>query len=308
MKIRNILSLVLAISMLFATTACTKKDDAGTATKVKVNDTVITVSEFDDTFAQYKAMYEKQYGEDYFTDKTLGKTREEELKEQVLDSMILEIVLIDRAKADNVEITDEELETELSSFKSYFDSTDEYEQYLSQNNMTEDFVKETLKKELLVTKYLQQESAFIDELEPTEEELKQLFEDKKDLFVKVRASHILVDTKEEAEEIKKQLDEGANFEDLAKEKSTCPSGTEGGDLDYFTYNDMISEFSEVAFNMEIGKISEPVQSSFGWHIIKVTDKQDTFETVDQDELIYQYKAMKYNEMLDKFIEDAKIEK
>ncbi|MEZ5667519.1 MAG: peptidylprolyl isomerase [Alphaproteobacteria bacterium] len=92
----------------------------------------------------------------------------------------------------------------------------------------------------------------------------------------VRASHILVETKEEAEEIIGLLDGGADFATLAAERSTGPSGPSGGDLGYFGAGPtrMVPEFEQAAFALEIGHYSEePVQTQFGWHVILVTDKR-----------------------------------
>ncbi|MEP9399309.1 peptidylprolyl isomerase [Mesorhizobium sp. KR2-14] len=91
----------------------------------------------------------------------------------------------------------------------------------------------------------------------------------------VHARHILVKTKEEAEAIIKQLDAGAKFEDIAKEKSTdAGSGANGGDLGYFGPGQMVPEFEKAAFALEPGTYTkEPVQSQFGWHVFKVEDKR-----------------------------------
>jgi len=91
----------------------------------------------------------------------------------------------------------------------------------------------------------------------------------------IRASHILVATEDEAKDIIRQLDGGADFAALAKEKSTDPSAKQnGGDLGYFTAGDMVPEFSQAVFAMEKGESSKvPVKSHFGWHVIKVVDKR-----------------------------------
>jgi peptidyl-prolyl cis-trans isomerase C len=91
----------------------------------------------------------------------------------------------------------------------------------------------------------------------------------------VRASHILVGTKEEAEDVLTELDQGGDFAELAKERSKDPgSAPQGGDLDYFAQNEMIQQFADAAFALEVGETSaEPVQSSAGWHVIKVVDRR-----------------------------------
>lgn len=90
----------------------------------------------------------------------------------------------------------------------------------------------------------------------------------------VRARHILVKTKEEAEAIIKQLEEGGNFEEIAKEKSTDGAAANGGDLGYFTSGQMVPEFEKAAFALNPGEHSkEPVETQFGFHVIKVEDKR-----------------------------------
>ena len=91
----------------------------------------------------------------------------------------------------------------------------------------------------------------------------------------VKARHILVDSEEQAKAVIGELDEGKDFIELAKEKSTGPSGPQGGDLGYFGRGRMVPEFEEAAFALEPGTYTkEPVKSQFGWHIIKVDDVRD----------------------------------
>jgi peptidyl-prolyl cis-trans isomerase C len=93
--------------------------------------------------------------------------------------------------------------------------------------------------------------------------------------IEIRASHILVKTEDEAKDIIKQLEGGADFATLAKEKSIDKgSGQNGGDLNWFTKETMVKEFSDAAFAMQRGDVSKvPVKSQFGWHIIKITDSR-----------------------------------
>jgi peptidyl-prolyl cis-trans isomerase C len=90
----------------------------------------------------------------------------------------------------------------------------------------------------------------------------------------VHARHILVETEDDAKAVKAELDKGADFAELAKKKSKDPGASDGGDLGFFTKEQMVPEFSAVAFALEPGKISDPVKSQFGWHIIKVEEKRN----------------------------------
>jgi peptidyl-prolyl cis-trans isomerase C len=89
----------------------------------------------------------------------------------------------------------------------------------------------------------------------------------------VRARHILVQGEDEAKAILEQLKKGADFATLAKEKSKDPGAADGGDLGYFTKDQMVPEFADVAFKMYPGQLSNPVKTQFGWHVIKLEDKR-----------------------------------
>ncbi len=93
--------------------------------------------------------------------------------------------------------------------------------------------------------------------------------------VEVRARHILVETREEAEEIYVELEEGADFATLARERSTGLSAPAGGDLGFYPRENLVAPFADVAWSMEVGEISEPVETQFGWHVIMVEDRRET---------------------------------
>src|SRR6201984_2379100 len=90
----------------------------------------------------------------------------------------------------------------------------------------------------------------------------------------VHARHILVENEDEAKALAAELKKGADFAELAKKKSKDPGASDGGDLGFFTKDQMVPEFSAVAFSLEPGKISDPVKSQFGWHVIKVEEKRN----------------------------------
>jgi peptidyl-prolyl cis-trans isomerase C len=87
----------------------------------------------------------------------------------------------------------------------------------------------------------------------------------------VRASHILVKTEQEANDLLKQIKTGKDFGELAKNCSDCPSKRQGGDLGFFSRGQMVKEFENAAFSMSKGEVSNPVKTQFGYHLIKVTD-------------------------------------
>jgi len=86
------------------------------------------------------------------------------------------------------------------------------------------------------------------------------------------ARHILVPTEEQANDLKRQLDDGADFGELAQQFSTCPSGRNGGDLGEFSPGQMVREFNDVCFNESVGEVHGPVKTQFGYHLIQVTKR------------------------------------
>src|SRR3954467_11802374 len=110
----------------------------------------------------------------------------------------------------------------------------------------------------------------------TDEAMKKVYEEASKQItgeMEVHARHILVETEDEAKAIAEELKKGGDFAELAKKKSKDPGASDGGDLGFFTKEQMVPEFSAVAFTLEPGKISDPVKSQFGWHIIKVEEKR-----------------------------------
>src|SRR5436309_9339814 len=111
----------------------------------------------------------------------------------------------------------------------------------------------------------------------TDEAMKKVYDDASKQITgeqEVHARHILVETEDEAKQIEEELKKGGDFAELAKKKSKDPGASDGGDLGFFTKDQMVPEFSTVAFAIEPGKISDPVKSQFGWHVIKVEEKRN----------------------------------
>jgi peptidyl-prolyl cis-trans isomerase C len=198
------------------------------------------------------------------------------------------------ARVDGVEITQKDLDMALGDIQESVPQMSPAEQrdylitYLADLELVaaaaeaagvsdeEDFKRrlDYMRKRNLMETYLAREG----EAAATEEAAKALYEKVlKDIPAqeRVRARHILVETEEEAKAIRAEIDAGKDFAEIAKEKSKDPgSGAEGGELGWFTADQMVPEFSDAAFALDVGEISQPVKSDFGWHIIKVEEKRD----------------------------------
>jgi peptidyl-prolyl cis-trans isomerase C len=125
------------------------------------------------------------------------------------------------------------------------------------------------RKKVLVQALMEQESKNA----VSDAAIKKFYDEKAKVEPEVHARHILVETEDQAKDIAAQLKKGANFEELANKVSKDP-GSKGGDLGYITKDQVVPEFGNAAFALAKGKVSEPVKSQFGWHIIKVEDKRD----------------------------------
>ncbi|CQR47048.1 Foldase protein PrsA precursor [Paraliobacillus sp. PM-2] len=186
--------------------------------------------------------------------------------EAVLQQLVTQTILNDK-----YEVTDEEVDEQVETYKSQYG--DQWETVLQQSGYAdEDDFRDDLKTQLL------QQKAIVEDVEVTDEEIETRYER---MQTEVRASHILVGDEETAKDIKSQLEDGADFAELAEEHSTdSQSAKNGGDLDYFSAGDMVPEFEAAAYDLEIGKVSEPVKTQHGWHIIKVVDKRETEEEME----------------------------
>lgn len=186
------------------------------------------------------------------------------------------------------EILDELISQQLLVIDARENGLDKNEDFLEVLKTTED--------SLLMTYAL---GKTLENVEVTEDEAKEYFEKNKEHFnigPKVKASHILVSTEEEANSILNELNED-NFAEIAKEKSSCPSSSNGGDLGEFTQGQMVPEFDEKVFSMKVGEISEPVKTQFGYHIIKLNDRQDEVDFENfKDKVLAELKNRKEQEV------------
>lgn len=223
----------------------------------------------------------------------------EQLKQMVLESLIDNELLYQIAKENGYGPTEKELDEELQKTKGRFADENAYQKALEQQGMSEDELRKELAKQM--TKYQFEQDQFGDQTEVDASEVKAFYEDNPGQFEQpeqVRASHILVKVAEDASEDEKQtareklldakqrIENGEEFSEVAREVSEGPSSERGGDLNYFGRGQMVPEFEEAAFNMEVGELSDIVKTSFGFHLIKKTDEKSAttvpFEEVEGD--------------------------
>lgn len=224
---------------------------------------------------------------------------------QTLDTMIMDELIQQEFDKAGIKITQADYDKELAMLKKSFPSEEEFDAALQQSGMTLDDLKEQMEPQVKIRKLLEPKVSI------TDEQVKQFFDDNKaslDTPEQVRASHILVATKEEAEAIQKELKEGAEFTQLAKEKSLDPESKEmGGDLNFFSRGQKEKTFEDAAFSQKQDELGI-VQTSNGFHVLKVTDRKDAYTAIFDDEkaeIRDQLVSQKISEMSTKWIEDLK---
>lgn len=235
-----------------------------------------------------------------------------ELRTKLLEQMVDDKILKQEAQKAKIKVTKREIEEGIKQVKKRFNSEDEFRAELKKENMTQAQFEKRIEEQLMVMKLIEQEVK-AKTTPPTEEETKKFFDqiqakmagkklglDPKDeqeietlakylsklTAEQVRARHILVavdrnasmDTKSAAlrkiKQVQQELKGGADFAELAQKYSDDPgSRNRGGDLGFFSKDDMVPEFAKAAFSLGVGQISEPVQTDFGYHLIKVEEKR-----------------------------------
>ena len=198
----------------------------------------------------------------------------------LLNQTIVTTILLQEAKKEKITISDDEVEKVISEVKLPPGQT--MESILQLQGYTLDEFKLRLKDQLVIQKLLNETVT----VNVSDEEIKEFFDKNKDAFkqqLSVNASHILVNSSIEADEIVKELKKGVNFEELAKEKS-LDTGTKesGGNLGVFPKGAMVKEFEDAAFSLKVGEISNPIKTQFGYHIIKVNEKFEEKDATLED--------------------------
>lgn len=321
MKMKKLLAIFTAGVLTIGMTACngtqTVKEEPYVA---KVNDQMIAYADYEKNFMIFKKQIEANVGEDIWTqDAGEGKTYGTVFKEQILEKLIEDEVLSQEASKAGLKVDEKEIASQLENFKKQIETNKDYKEYLEKNGISDDFIKKQMEIDNLLTKL---RVDYDEKNQIPEEKIKKYYQENQAEFTmdEVRASHILFKTvddnrlpldetakeavKTKAQEILDRVKAGEDFAKLAKEHSEDPGSAEnGGDLNFFPRGQMVKPFEDAAFSMEVGQISGLVESNFGYHIIKVTDKKN--ETSTFEEVQDRIKSTLMDEAYQNYIEELK---
>jgi peptidyl-prolyl cis-trans isomerase C len=225
--------------------------------------------------------------------------------------------------ADKLEIKDldKQIDAKLAEGKARFSKSEDFDKAIKDLEMDEKSLRDYTRRDLVISKFV--ESAIVPKVKVTEEDARAFYSKNPDKFLRselVKASHILigVDAKasdeekkkasEKALKLRKELAGGADFATLAKGNSTCPSSQQGGDLGFFAKGQMVPAFDKSVFELKPGEISDVVETQFGYHIIKLTEKKPA-ETVSfkeaQSKIEEFLKGQKINAAVEDYLSEAK---
>jgi len=227
-------------------------------------------------------------------------------KESFLSQLINEELLVQEAVDNGVGVLDKKVEEELDSMISMSTvSRDEFEIQLNNAGFTMKDIFDYYKKQMIITELLNE--SFSD-VEISDAKIEEYYNENTEMYIagdeEIRLRHILVETEEEAQEILDKLKKGADFVELAREKSIGPSAPNGGDLGFVSKGQMVEEFEKAAFRLNINQLSKVVKTQYGYHIIKrEPDKLSLDEA--EDSIIELLETEKQKQILGEYLDEIK---
>jgi peptidyl-prolyl cis-trans isomerase C len=315
-KFAVVLALILASTVVVAADKKTPDDMIAV-----VNGTIITRGAFD-------RVRESELRQAAKKGQQIPDAQMAKVENSILDTLIVDELLFQESKKKEIKVKPETVTEQLMTVKKRFPSEAEFSKILEENNMTESKLRENIKRGMAIQQLLDKEVN--QKVKITDEEGKTFYDTNPQFFLqpeRVKASHILIKVDEGAseekkaearkkiEDIQQKVRKGEDFAALAKTYSEGPSAPKGGDLDYFGRGQMVKPFEDVAFSLKPNETSEIVETRFGYHLIKVVDKQPekTIAYADVKDRINKYlkdQKLKTERRLyfDKLKKDAKIEK
>ena len=252
----------------------------------KPTDVVVTVNGVAITRAELDRATQAILGQNRMPAPT-DPEQKKKIEEAALNQIVAAEVLYQAAKKQDFPDLDKKVEAKFDEGKSKFPTKEDFEKALKENNITVQELKDLLRRDIIINNYIEKQIS--SKITITTEQAKKFYDENLDKFKKpesVKASHILIGVdpkatpeeklkaKQKADDLLKQVKGGADFAEIAKKDSTCPSGKNGGDLGDFSRGQMVKPFEDAAFGLKQGEVSGVVETQFGYHIIKATGKTE----------------------------------
>lgn len=322
-KIKKIIATIAILTIAVSAMGCKMIEKTPEAIQktvlATVGDQKIIKGDLDKAMSAYTAQLKQTYGDDYATNDK-AKDQIAKLKLQQLNNLVSEKIILKKAIELNLQPSDDDINTkiddQINQFKTQYPEDGQFESVLEQNGITEDELKENLKKQIIINAV---QEDILKDITVEDDEVQTYYDENKDAKYSVgagaTAAHILVADEETAKSLKAKLDAGADFATLAKENSTDGSKDQGGSLGFVAYNStkLVAEFMDGFKNLKEGEVSGPVKSQFGYHLIKATGLKSAqitpFEQVKEEiksTLLQQKQGNAFNTKIEEWKTDLKV--
>lgn len=272
-NLKKIIGTALIGILAFSATGCSLGNKVPDNAVAVVDDRVITIEDYNKSFAMIEKSYNEIYGDTIWTQEVQGQTVKEMVKTQLLDSMVQEQLIIKEVEKTDYKIKDTEVEESYKAFMEAVNKDENTKKFYAEKGIDEAFVRKQITSQLYKEEFDKNIKAAI---EKDQTKLDALY---KTYPIQIGASHILVTDEAKAKDLLKKVKSGEDFKKLAEANSIDKaSAKNGGSLGLFPRGVMVPEFEKAAFALKVGEVSEVVQSKFGYHIIKV-DEIQTLDTL-----------------------------
>lgn len=285
------------------------------------NKAVAKINDVDVSKEEYKKTEDFLYATGYVEK---DEKNSDEINNDILSFIIDNEVAYQEAQKENIKVKDSDVNEKVEQLKETLETNTFYKEKLESAGITEDFLKEQVKKDLTVAKYKEN---FIKDIKVTDKEMEAYYNNHKEQFnvEEVKASQILISTldednkevskdqreklKEKAQSILDKVNNNEDFASLAKKYSDDKnSGKYGGDLGYFAKNEKNIEFTKEVFKLDTNQVSKLIETSYGYHIVKVTDKTTVTKSLEdsKDDIKTKILNEKYTKHIDSLYKKGKI--
>ena len=311
----GVVLLTLVVPALLLSACGEEKLPAGAI--ATVGDGVVTQEQFDQIWQQAEAQYKSQEGAPPFP--SPDSTQYNQLKASIVNYLVQNEIIKEKAAEMGVKVTDKQLDDRMKQIVEQVGGQKKLDKLLKEQSVTQAQLELQLQAQMLQDAVQQKVN---DGIKVTQEQIQKYFDDpaNKNQFSvpeSVDARHVLVKTKAEAKKVRALLEadnSDANWKKVAAEYSTDPGSKDsGGDLGNFPKGRMVKQFEDVAFDIEVGTVSQPVKTQFGYHVIEVTKKtpasEQTLEEAKktiEEQLKYQKQATAWEDWLKQAMTDAGI--
>lgn len=323
---KKIITLIMSVVIGMSLVACSGKVDKNEVI-MTVEGIDVTAGYYEKMLGLYKQSIESMYGPDVWEQEVEeGVKYKDKFKNIILQQIIDTEAVYASVKEKNLLPKEEEIEKSFKELKKSIDGDENYKKSLESIGIDDEFLKSQTERDLAWANY---KSDFDKEVTISDEEIQKYYDENKKMFYRdeAKASHILISTldendkelskekkeeaKKKAEEILKKAKAGEEFAGLAEEHSQDPgSGAKGGDLGYFSKGEMVPEFEKAVFALKVGEISDLVESEYGYHIIKLTDRVEEQTSLEdnKDSIKETLLKEKFAASVEKLAKDAKVDK